>query len=267
MPERLAPFGFALIAAALAAFPLAAAFDRALGPASSSGIAFGVFLAVLAAIANLLGWWVGRLASARAAVVVFAILALAGAVVIALTAPPDALAQYASVVAGLAVLIAAPFAVAWSRRRFAGTPRGRSGLRAAGALGAATVAAYFTLAWAPFLIDAFVDVATPLGWSLTALAFALACAAAMYAVWNARDARSATASALVVAGMPGALGPFLLYALRASALARPSAAIRADWNEQNALMGVIVVGTLALMAGVMAVIGAALLARRPARAA
>jgi hypothetical protein len=151
--------------------------------------------------------------------------------------------------------------VRWSRRRFGASTSGKLGLRAAGALAAAALAAFFTLGWAPFLVDANTDIESAAGRPLLALLFVLASLAPAAAVWAAPDGARALGRALLAMGLPGALGPVLLFALRAAALARPGAAIRADWNEENALLGVFVVGAIAVWGVVAAIAGAAVLAR------
>jgi len=274
MRERRAALGAGALCAFVAAFPLAALFDRALGPDASNGPLVALYVAGLALVFGL-----GALAVARApegrrlrrALSLGAIVAVTGGVVIALWGPEadrGSAGAYPALVNGVAVLIAAPLAVRWSRERFGGSARGGAGLRAAGALGAAALAAYFALGWAPFLVDAYVDVSSTPGTALTATLFALACLAGARAAWTAADGRRAVGRALVVTGLPGALGPLLLLVLRATALARSTAAIRADWDEQNALLGLFVVGAIAIWGAVATVAGALILTRtRRARTA
>ena len=268
MRERRAALAAGALCAYLAAFPLAALFDRAFGVDAANGPLFALYpVALVAAFAlgALVVWRVPAGRRLRRALSLGAVVAVAGGLVIAFIATPadrdTGIPAYSTQVVGLAALIAVPLAVRWWRRRFGGSTRGGLGLRAGGALGAAALAAYFTLAWAPFLVDAYLDVDSIAGRPLLALLFALACLAPAAAVWTAPDGTRALGRALVVMGVPGALGPLLLYALRAAALARASAAIRADWNEQNALLGVFVVGAFATWGIIATVAGIVVLSR------
>ncbi len=269
MPDRWA-LATGAVAAYLVIFPLAAIADRVFGVDAAGGPLVAMYAAGMGA-----AFAVGTLAMRRApardrgrrAVAVGAVAVVTGAIVIALVPTPSdpaAAAAYPDQVAGLAVLVAVPSAVVWWRRRASGSQRGGLALRAAGALGAAALSAVFSVAWVFYLVDAFIDVATPAGTVLTALLFVLASAAAAAAVWTAPDGRRATARALAVAGVPGIAGPLLLYALRVMQWGRAGAAIRADWSEENALLGVFVVGGMAIWA-LVAVVAARLVAARSPR--
>ncbi len=145
-------------------------------------------------------------------------------------------------------------------RRPAPAPRGR----VVGAAIAALVAAAYALGWIPFLVDAVIDVASPLGWIvLGAIDLAIGVLVGR-AVLGAASRGAAVDAALAWVGGALALGPLALFVMRAAGLARGGAAILADWEEPNGLMGPFVVGTLALAGAVLWLIGFARSRRKAA---
>jgi len=131
-----------------------------------------------------------------------------------------------------------------------------------GAIVAGVVGAAYSWLWVMFLVDAAVDAEANPGALLTTIGVVAVAASIGRISWSAVGGRAMASRALLTIGAFLAAGPLLLVALRAAHLARAGAAILADWNEPNGLLGPMVVGTIGLTGAILIVVGAAV-SRRP----
>ena len=126
-----------------------------------------------------------------------------------------------------------------------------------GAIAVGLVGAAYSWLWLLFAVDAAIDADTTSGQLLTLVGVVAVAASIGWIGWSAVGGRAMASRALLAIGALLAGGPLLLVALRVTHLARSGAAILADWNEPNGLLGPMVVGAIGLTGAVLIVVGAA----------
>ena len=87
------------------------------------------------------------------------------------------------------------------------------------------------------------------------------------AVYRAPTRRAALEQGLMWGGGAVAAGPPVLYVMRVAGIARTGAGLLADWEEYNALLVPIILGTLSIFGVVVLLVGLGLAAASRRRAA
>lgn len=143
--------------------------------------------------------------------------------------------------------------VAWRRT---GPRPAWASRRLAGAILIGLISVTASWIWAVFLVDAAVDAESVAGqagvWTVLVALFA----ASALVAWGGMGGRRMVARGLFAIGGLMLGGPLVLLLLRGAALARPHAAILADWNEQNGLLGPLFVGSIAVNGLIVLAVGA-----------